>query len=324
VTVANNGRATVDILSNGPQPPPFDLVLMDLQMPVMDGYQATAKLRGDERFKDLPIIAMTAHATIEERQRCLASGMNDHISKPIDPANLFETVGKFYKPVTPSHSPGGMEGDRKPGEGAALSAGGLPSVEGLDATDGLARVGGNRKLYLKLLRQFVTQQGDAAAQITGQLKAGDVATAERSAHTLKGVAGNLGAKNLQSAAADLEKLLRDHATTETIEPARLRFEENLSALLERLRPALGEEKPAAAAVAAAPVDLTQLKPVVEQTLKQLSEFDAAAGDSFEANRAVFASLFSAGEFARFEQHLQGYAFGEAQALLEAAAKARGI
>ena len=72
---------------------------MDLQMPEMDGYQATAKLRSDARFATLPIIAMTAHATIEERQRCLAAGMNDHISKPIDPDNLFETVGRFYKPA---------------------------------------------------------------------------------------------------------------------------------------------------------------------------------------------------------------------------------
>ncbi|HMF99899.1 MAG TPA: response regulator, partial [Gemmatimonadaceae bacterium] len=97
VTVANNGREAVEILSNGPQPPQFDVVLMDLQMPEMDGYQATAKLRSDARFASLPIIAMTAHATIEERQRCLASGMNDHISKPIDPSALFETVGRYYR-----------------------------------------------------------------------------------------------------------------------------------------------------------------------------------------------------------------------------------
>ena len=101
VKVANNGREAVEILSNGPQPPPFDVVLMDLQMPEMDGYQATAKLRSDARFSTLPIIAMTAHATIEERQRCLAAGMNDHISKPIDPAKLFETVGRFYKARQP-------------------------------------------------------------------------------------------------------------------------------------------------------------------------------------------------------------------------------
>ena len=105
VKVANNGREAVEILSNGPQPPPFDMVLMDLQMPEMDGHQATAKLRSDARFRTIPIIAMTAHATMEERQRCLAEGMNDHISKPIDPENLFETVGRFCQPLTPASRP---------------------------------------------------------------------------------------------------------------------------------------------------------------------------------------------------------------------------
>jgi two-component system sensor histidine kinase/response regulator len=95
VKVANNGKEVVEVLSKGPAKPEFDAVLMDLQMPQMDGYQATMRLRSDARFESLPIIAMTAHATIEERQRCLAAGMNDHISKPIDPELLFETVGRF-------------------------------------------------------------------------------------------------------------------------------------------------------------------------------------------------------------------------------------
>jgi len=118
VTVANNGREAVELLS-GPGYPPFDVVMMDLQMPEMDGYQATAKLRSDSRLAALPIIAMTAHATVEERQRCLAAGMNDHVAKPIDPAALFDAVGRFYKPAEgapapdqPS-SPSPQEADRK-------------------------------------------------------------------------------------------------------------------------------------------------------------------------------------------------------------------
>jgi CheY-like chemotaxis protein len=101
VKVANNGREAVDILSNGPQPPPFDVVLMDLQMPEMDGYQATAKLRSDARFSTLVIIAMTAACDSEERQRCLAATMNDHISKPIDPEMLFDTVGSLLQGPMP-------------------------------------------------------------------------------------------------------------------------------------------------------------------------------------------------------------------------------
>ena len=105
VKVANNGRVAVETLSNGPQPPPFDVVLMDLQMPEMDGYQATTRIRADARLSRLPIIAMTAHATMEERQHCLDAGMNDHVSKPIDPARLFAAVGRFYKPATGSALP---------------------------------------------------------------------------------------------------------------------------------------------------------------------------------------------------------------------------
>src|SRR6185436_7274652 len=96
VTVANNGREAVEMLSR-PGQAAFDVVMMDLQMPEMDGYQATAKLRADPRLAALPIVAMTAHATVEERQSCLAAGMNDHVAKPIDPAALFEAVGRFYK-----------------------------------------------------------------------------------------------------------------------------------------------------------------------------------------------------------------------------------
>ncbi|HXI72870.1 MAG TPA: response regulator [Verrucomicrobiae bacterium] len=326
VTVANNGRIAYETLANGPQPPPFDVVLMDLQMPEMDGYQATARLRADARFATLTIIAMTAHATMEEKQRCLAAGMNDHISKPIDPANLFETVGRFYKPLplTPSLSPSGGEGARRVGEGATQPENDLPSIPELDAKDGLARVGGNRKLYLKLLRQFVAQQADAATQIAGQIKAGDHATAERAAHTVKGVAGNLGAKDVQSAAAELEKDIREKAGAAAIETARQRLAEHLDTLMAQLRTALGEEKTVAAPAPATAVDPAQLKPVVAQLLQQLSESDAAAADSFESHRALFASLFSAEDFARFEQHLQGYAFGDAQALLAATVKARGI
>jgi two-component system sensor histidine kinase/response regulator len=210
VDVADNGHIAVEKLGAAPQA--YDLVLMDLQMPELDGYQATGKIRADARFARLPIVAMTAHATKEERQRCLDAGMNDHVSKPIDPALLFETIGRFYKPAhedernsqrsasvppaTPTPRPGGDE---------------LPSVEGLDTAEGLQRVAGNRKLYLKLLQQFSAEQAGAPAQIADQIKSGDRAKAERSAHTVKGVAANLGAKAVQAAAGALEKALHEGA-----------------------------------------------------------------------------------------------------------------
>jgi signal transduction histidine kinase/CheY-like chemotaxis protein/HPt (histidine-containing phosphotransfer) domain-containing protein len=332
VKVANNGREAVDILSNGPQPPPFDVVLMDLQMPEMDGYQATAKLRSDARFAALPIIAMTAHATIEERQRCLASGMNDHISKPIDPSALFETVARYYRsaPGTSASVPA----IAKTSDPVVKTAGvpevesradnmEIPTVEGLNSVEGLLRVAGNRKLYLKLLRQFSAQQSDAPGRITELLKAGDRPAAERTAHTVKGVAANLGVKTVQLAAGELEKAIHDGADAARLESLRQQFATVLTPFVDRLRAALGEEPVSPAAPKAMVVDAAQLKLVVEQMTRHLAEFDAAASDCLEANRGVFASLFSAEEFGKFEQRVQGYAFSEALAQLEQAARAPG-
>ena len=95
VTVAGDGRQGVEILEAAADPVPFDVVLMDIQMPEMDGFQATARLRAQARFATLPIVAMTAHATIEERQRCVAAGMQDHVAKPIDPAALYDVLGRY-------------------------------------------------------------------------------------------------------------------------------------------------------------------------------------------------------------------------------------
>jgi PAS domain S-box-containing protein len=362
VKVANNGREAVELLSNGPQPTPFDVVLMDLQMPEMDGYQATAKLRADPRFALLPIVAMTAHATIEERQRCLAAGMNDHISKPIDPALLFETVARYFKPLTPPLSPshGAREGNRetadaavptepsqetkgdtprsaapapsggadgrRPGEGATAAPDALPIVDGLDTRDGLARVVGNRKLYLKLLRQFVEQQAPVPAQIGDALERGDVTTAERLAHTVKGVAGSLGAGAVQRVAATLEKAIATRTDTAEWTPLLEEFKGVLEGLVSRLQAALPATNPATGTAPAStePLDPAQAKRVIQEMIAHLNNFDPAAGDTFEAHAGVFRALFPAAVFATFQQQIEGFAFAEALALLQSAAIEKGL
>jgi len=332
----------VELLSNGPQPPPFDVVLMDLQMPEMDGHQATAKLRSDPRFATLPIIAMTAHATIEERQRCLAAGMNDHISKPIEPDNLFETVGRFYKPaaVAPtsersagfsplqpvkpesvtSSSP--LTAESKRPEGRAPLADEIPFVEGLDTKDGLNRVAGNRKLYLKLLRQFIEQQGPVVGQTTAALAQGDAALAERLAHNLKGVAGNIGAKPVQDAAGAWEKLIRDRAGTAALETAKQQVAAALDPLVARLQAALASALPVipAPAAAATIADPAQSHAAAAQLTKLLSEFDPGAADFLEANQTALRSLFAVEMWPQFEKLVQGYSFADAQTQLVQALK----
>jgi signal transduction histidine kinase/CheY-like chemotaxis protein/HPt (histidine-containing phosphotransfer) domain-containing protein/HAMP domain-containing protein len=309
VTVAGNGREAVEIVSRGPQPPPFDVVLMDLQMPEMDGYQATVKLRSDARFATLPIIAMTAHATIEERQRCLAAGMNDHIAKPIDPSSLLETVGRFCEPARGS-------APREEAQSAVGAAATLPSTAALDTKNGLSRAGGNQKLYAKLLRQFVEQQGPAVEQITAALARGDVPHATLLAHTLKGVAGNIGATEVHAAAGALEKSIRDGAAAADVDAARQRVADALDPLVAALKAAPGPDVVEAhtEATTTAP-GLAGSRDAAVQLTALLTECDPGASDFVEANRAALRPLFG-GTWPEFEKLVQDYAFADAQARLE--------
>jgi len=205
VTVANHGGEAVKILTEGNQAPPFDVVFMDLQMPQMDGFTATKLLRRDPRLQKFPIIAMTAHALVEERQRCLDAGMNDHVSKPIDPDNLFSTLLRWAKPRPKST----VESQAQPVKVKPSDEVILPEIAGINVADGLNRVAGNRRLYRDLLGQFAAKQADAAAQISAALESVDSKLAERIAHTVKGVAGNLAMADVQSAAQKVEKAIRE-------------------------------------------------------------------------------------------------------------------
>jgi two-component system sensor histidine kinase/response regulator len=309
VDIANNGREAVDKLLGGPIPPPFDVVLMDLQMPVMDGHQATAKIRSEPRFTSLPIYAMIAHATLEERDFCLANGMNGHIAKPIDPALLFDTLSKIPRQggadvVAPSAD----TGTSAPAE--------LPPVDGLDSADGLRRVGGNSKLYVKLLRQFASQQADAVEQIRTALASKDGAVATRLAHTLRGVAGNLGAQRVQDAAGAVEKLLRDGTPADATDSALERLAEVLQPFLARLRAALATG--ATATAAAATVAPSKTRTVAEQLTKLFAAFDTSAVTFTEENQASLRPAFDVATWEQFLRQTQGFAFADAQALLEQA------
>jgi CheY-like chemotaxis protein len=172
-------------------------------MPEMDGFTATKLLRASPALKSLPIIAMTAHALVEERQRCLAAGMNDHVSKPIDPDALFATLARWVKP---RHEAASEPAPALRREQQDVS---LPEIEGIDMAGGLKRVAGNRRLYRDLLDQFAARQADVAAQILAALEGGNRELATRLAHTVKGVAGNLGITKVHAAAEKLEKAVRD-------------------------------------------------------------------------------------------------------------------
>jgi two-component system sensor histidine kinase/response regulator len=212
VGVANNGVEALAELEN--QRSKFDLVLMDLQMPLLDGYETTKEIRSDARLAGLPIVAITAHATVEERQKCLDAGMNGHVSKPIDPAVLFAAIRLAVGSVSDTgHAlPQAVVSDAKEIGQPVLS-----EVPGLNSADGMQRVAGNEKLYRKLLRQFAATERDAAERIAAALAVHDRVLAEQLAHAVKGVAGNIGALRVQNAAANLEKAIGRSAAAADIE-----------------------------------------------------------------------------------------------------------
>jgi signal transduction histidine kinase/CheY-like chemotaxis protein len=202
IDLAENGAVAVRMVSEHN----YDLVLMDMQMPVMDGVAATKAIRSNPGFRDLPIIAMTANAMDADREICRQAGMNDHVSKPIDPDAMFATVMKWIKPrrVRPSEPPTQQAEAASPQNFFEL-----PEIDGIDLKDGLKRVGGNSRLYRDLLMKFAAKHSDAGLQISDALHIGDRNTAERIAHTVKGVAGNIGIKPVQFAAEKLEKAIRE-------------------------------------------------------------------------------------------------------------------
>jgi two-component system, sensor histidine kinase and response regulator len=317
VDVANHGREAVEMLFRHDGQPPYDIVLMDLQMPEMDGYQATTKIRSDSRFTNLPIIAMTAHATTEERQRCLDAGMNDHVSKPIDPSLLYETLSRFYKSSGGTKVASPQQTQSKPAE-----ANEIPAIEGLDTKDGLTRVGGNRTLYIKLLRQFVDQQATAPQLIAESLASKDWSTAERLAHTVKGVAGSLGAREVQQIAANLEKSINARSATNTLDDLLHKLESVLSGFISRLKAALPKQESPQQVVTK--VDPEEVKSLLQEMITNLNNFDPAAGELFEAKRDVFRAILPPSEFETFEKQISNFSFADAMSVLQEVAKQKGV
>ena len=195
VTVAGNGQLGVEKVRSQP----FDVVLMDIQMPVMDGYAATRAIRKEAAHADLPIIAMTANVMASDREKCLEAGMNDHLSKPIDPNALYGLLAKWVKPRE------GLGGVADPEETIRVpEERRLPEMPGIDTGKGVQQSGGRVRSYLKLLAKFVDNQSDVIRLIHSALKDGRHDESLRLAHTLKGVAGTIGATALQTVAARLE------------------------------------------------------------------------------------------------------------------------
>ncbi len=195
VTVADNGEEGVNALKSQT----FDLVLMDIQMPVVDGITATRMIREDERFKHLPILAMTAHAMAGDREKSIEAGMNDHLTKPIQPEKLFAALLRWIKPGDRGGT--SLTDTDAPGEALNIQ---IPAIPGVDVNQGLYHVGGNTRVYIKLLKSFHSNYKEALPQIKTCLENGKTEELTRIAHSIKGVSGNIGALDLFKAAKKFE------------------------------------------------------------------------------------------------------------------------
>ncbi|PZO09815.1 MAG: hypothetical protein DCF27_04190 [Lysobacteraceae bacterium] len=263
--LAENGEIALRMV----QQASYDIVLMDMQMPVMDGVTATAEIRKLPGFSALPIVAMTANAMGGDRQRCLDAGMDDHVAKPIEPDDLWRALLKWIKARHVAGAP--QETRPAPAEATGLTPA-LALIAGLDTRNGLRRVLGKQSLYLKMLNRFVASQRQAVPSIRAALEGGDLATAERIAHTTRGSAGNIGATRLASLATAVEAAIKDHQPREAVDA----LLDALSGPLEGMVVALADALPAAPEAAPMAVDLSGLPDVVAKLDALLAYGDAAA------------------------------------------------
>ena len=312
VDVANNGAEAVGKVSRNQ----YDGVLMDCQMPVMDGFEATRQIRADGRFNDLPILAMTANAMSGDKELCLAAGMNDHIGKPIDVNQLFVSLARWIKPSDPLGNAALVGGVAEPAQKTEL-----PNIACLDLPQAMRRMGGNAKLMRKLIGRFAETQSDAMERVRAAITLGDMDTATREAHTVKGLAGNIGATQLLARAGVVESALR-HGPADDLPDALLAMEQALAQVIEQITAAMGStpgDTPPAP-VANIPIDREALATDLQHLAALLGDDDSRAAKVADS---IAEKLRSAGQGAaalQLQKRISRYEFEEALETLQDTAK----
>ncbi len=326
VTLVEDGSEALKAVKASRTVPPFDLVLLDLQMPVMDGYETARRLREDPRNDSMPIVAMTAHAMDEERQRCLDAGMDDHISKPIEIDKFFATLSHWLRasgketaplrqdPNTITTPP--LEIMTKKTSPSAVE--GSLYFPGLETEKALARLGNNERLYVKLLKQFLSYYGNTESQFYTAFEQGDMASAQRIAHTLKGLAGSIGASALASDSAFLEASFANNDLETTSTLAKNCFA-SLRAVQEVLLQAFAATQDQESAAASPDKTMLSLRPEEERRkgilLRELSAFlkedDAEAVNFFSNHSKEFEDLLPTEHFNSLRAWVSHFEFEEA-------------
>ncbi len=302
VDVADNGQIALERLAHTA----YDLVLMDMQMPVMDGISATVAIRQQPRLAKLPVIAMTANVMQSDRDACIASGMWDVITKPIVADHLWSVLAQWITPRETRAQPSPVTAST---DSAEVD---LPEhIPALNMAAGLRRLNGNRKAYLNMLRLFVRNQHNTPAQLHSALAIADWPTAERIAHSAKGVAGSIGAEALQEQARVLESALHARAPLAQLQALVV----NVEVLLDALVQALQTQLPPEAVQATVVVDRAQLQAVCTQLAALLVQDDSDAITLLEHHAALLHSAFPEA-YAQIDQALKDFEFETALVVLQ--------
>jgi two-component system, sensor histidine kinase and response regulator len=275
VEMANNGREAVAKVSEAE----FDAVLMDIQMPEMDGFMATGKIRENDHFKELPIIGLTAHAMKGDKERCLAAGMNDHVAKPINKKHLFSVLAKWLPHNSPVEKQV-LEPEILPVHDVVD----LPDVlPGIDLTAALERLNGNKKLFRSLLLEFSRDFSTAADKIRPALRGKskkDLKSARNLVHSVKGMAGNLSAQDLFNSAQALEKAIRDER--EEVWPKLLdSFEKRLMEILDAITTLPQEQQAETQTILDGRIKTEKVQPLLIKLAAMISDRDLMAFTDLE-------------------------------------------
>jgi two-component system sensor histidine kinase/response regulator len=314
VVVADNGLVALALA----QAERFDAILMDMQMPEMDGVEATRALLALTDWHRTPIIAMTANAMNADRQRCLQAGMVDFVPKPIEPEHLFKTLLRWCRPRAPAlataNSPSAPQAPLTDDTAAVqtaltLAPSLLPAhIEGLDLKAGLRRVMGKEARYLALLREFAATQADAPERAEAALAANDHAADERIAHTLKGLAGTIGADALQAQANTLEEAVRTGGDAAAALPGVKAALGSLLATLQAVLPAPADASPASKPHST--IDPAERDALIARLRVLLQADDPKAQKLLAENESIFAEAYGA-QFKALKSAIADFALDEA-------------
>ena len=306
ITLTSNGLEAINKLNEGE----YDGVLMDIQMPEMDGFEATRAIRAKPEYQSLPIIAMTANAMAKDKEDCLNAGMNDHIAKPFKVNSLFSTMAKWIKPAHPPT-------DSTPDP--------TPAADAINQARGLATVEGNKPLYHKLLKKFESHFSDFDQRLNHWIDTGNHKAITGECHNLKGVAGNIGADQVHEQAAAMEALAKDDADTEALRAG-------AKALQTALDQTLGEisahTRPPDNAGSKDSLDVSELAPKLNQLADMLRHDDTEATELIFDIRSLMennhANSGADSLLNELEHELGQYDFDAAKSCLERIADSIGV